>query len=292
MQIFRTKAEIKILSENIRKEGKTLGFVPTMGALHEGHLSLLQAAKEENDYTIVSIFVNPTQFNNPEDLKHYPRTEDDDLALLRSAGCHFVFSPAVEEMYPEEPSAKNYNFGGLDTVMEGKFRPGHFAGVAEIVERLFAAILPTKAYFGKKDFQQLAIIKYLNEAYWQDLNINIRSCDIVREADGLAMSSRNRLLNEEQRQAASLISQTLFSTIKDPTIFSQKPKDIALKITEKINQNKHLRVEYINLVNNQTLQPAESIKADETTICAAVYAGNIRLIDNVSISRKNVKQNQ
>ncbi len=280
MIIARTKKELNLYLELVRKAGKTIGFVPTMGALHEGHLSLIKCSNKENNFTLVSIFVNPTQFNNSEDLKKYPRNEERDLGLLLKASCDIVFIPDVDEMYPEEDK-RIFDFGGIDKVMEGKYREGHFNGVAQIVSKLFETVRPNKAYFGRKDFQQVAIINYLNDNYLSDLGIEIVSCDIIREADGLAMSSRNQLLNESQRKSAALISETLNKYVSK---FSEYTVDeLKNKITEEINQDENLEVEYIDIVDDNTLQTVSEILPGKTTVCAAVYDGKIRLIDNVAI---------
>ena len=209
MKVVSTIAELKNLLDDFRAEGKGIGFVPTMGALHNGHASLVKRSVSENDVTVVSVFVNPTQFNDKNDLKNYPRTLDADCALLENVGATVVFAPSVEEMYPTEDT-REFSFAPLDTVMEGACRPGHFNGVAQIVSKLFYAVEPHKAYFGEKDFQQLAIIREMVRQLAFD--IEIVGCPIVREEDGLAMSSRNTRLSAEERQQALQISQTLFKS--------------------------------------------------------------------------------
>jgi len=280
MIITRTKKELNRYLELVRKANKTIGFVPTMGALHKGHLSLIKCSNNENNFTLVSIFVNPTQFNNSEDLKNYPRNEDVDLNLLLGQSCDIVFIPEVDEMYPESDT-RVFDFNGIDKVMEGKYRDGHFNGVAQIVSKLFKIVHPNKAYFGIKDFQQVAIIKYLNKKYLGELNIEVVSCDIIREEDGLAMSSRNQLLNVSQRKSAALISQTLKKYVKNYAEYTVE--ELKKYITEEINQDTNLNVEYIEIVNDESLQSVSKISPGKTTICAAVYDGDIRLIDNLAI---------
>jgi len=257
--------------------GKKTGFVPTMGALHQGHISLVERAVNETDIVIVSVFVNPTQFNDQKDLERYPRNLKADLELLENTGCHIVFAPGVNEIYPEADTRK-FNFGSLETVMEGKHRSGHFNGVAQVVSKLFDIVQPNKAYFGLKDFQQLAIIK--NMVAQLHLPVEIVSCPIIREESGLAMSSRNELLTPEERKNAATISQTLFEAKK---LKSEKSvHELAWWIAEIINKNPFLRVEYAEIVNGKTLQPVENWEStDEIVCCAAVFCGRIRLIDNI-----------
>ena len=260
------------------KNQKLTGFVPTMGALHRGHISLVEQCRKENDVTVVSIFVNPTQFNNTEDLANYPRTIDEDLEKLASAGCDIVFAPAVAEMYPEEDK-RIFDFGTLDKVMEGKHRPGHFNGVAQVVSRLFDIVKPDKAYFGEKDFQQLAIIRELVRQL--DLKIRIAACPIVREKDGLAMSSRNRHLDENQRKQAVVISKTLFESRKIRKNYSVT--DLKQWVKDKINAASGLHVEYFEIIDGFTLQPIDKWEDTDYSVgCVAVFSGDIRLIDNVS----------
>jgi len=251
-----------------------------MGALHKGHLSLTECSNKENDFTLVSIFVNPTQFNNPDDLNKYPRNEDIDLDLLLHKSCDIVFIPGTDEMYPEKDE-RTFDFNGIDKVMEGKYREGHFNGVAQIVSKLFEIIRPDKAYFGRKDFQQVAIIKYLNSNYLSDLKIDIVSCDIIREDDGLAMSSRNQLLNDSERESAAVISKTLRKFVNEYTKYSVT--EIKQKIIDEINSDKNLTVEYVDIVDNLSLQTVSEIKPRETMVCVAVFDGKIRLIDNFEI---------
>lgn len=255
----------------------SVGFVPTMGALHKGHLSLVEQAIRENKVVVVSIFVNPTQFNNPKDLELYPRTLDNDLKLLEPTGCSIVFAPNAKEVYPK-PDLRKFNFGNLETVMEGKHRPGHFNGVAQVVSRLFDLVKPNKSYFGLKDFQQLAIIK--NMVKQLQLPVEIIPCAIIREKSGLAMSSRNELLSIEQRKNAAVISETL---VKANELKTQKTvHELTKWVTEQINQNPFLSVEYFEIVDDEQLQPINNWDDKNTKIaCVAVFCGKVRLIDNI-----------
>lgn len=277
MEIFEKKDALSKELENLKNLGKSIGFVPTMGALHEGHLSLLQEAIHQNDISVVSIFVNPTQFNNPEDFKKYPKTIDADLKQLELTGCDYVFMPDNTEMYPE-PDTRAFNFGELATVMEGKHRPGHFNGVGQIVSKLFDVVKPHRAYFGQKDFQQVAIVKKLVELLNYDLEIV--SCPIIREPDGLAMSSRNLRLSDKQRKAAPLI----YETLKAAKHFAGLLPINQLKelIINRINKSELLDVEYVDIVDENTLkEPLDWEDKKQLTTCIAVFCGKIRLIDNM-----------
>jgi pantoate--beta-alanine ligase len=279
MTIMFLVESVSGLHEKLKSFGSSasIGFVPTMGALHNGHLSLVKRAVADADVVVVSIFVNPTQFNDPKDLERYPRTLDADLQLLEKTGCQIVFAPGVNEIYPE-PDKRKFNFGELESVMEGLHRPGHFNGVAQVVSKLFEIVKPNKAYFGLKDFQQLAIIK--NMVAQLNLPVEIVPCPIVREESGLAMSSRNELLSADERKNAALISETLF-----------KAKELALQksvnelknwIFETINKNKYLTVEYIDIVDDIQLQSVKNWNEyDVKVCCVAVFCGKVRLIDNI-----------
>ncbi len=277
MKISESKKECRSIVETCKVQGKLVGFVPTMGALHRGHISLVERSKQENDFTVVSIFVNPTQFNDKNDLKNYPRTFDADRAMLDDAGVDLIFYPTVDEMYPEEDH-RVFDFGDLDKVMEGAHRPGHFNGVAQVVSKLFDIVPASNAYFGQKDFQQLAIIKQL--VLQLKLPINIVPCNIVREPDGLAMSSRNMLLSPEHRKNAVLISRTLFEACSQKGLLPVS--QLKEWVVQTINKNDCLDVEYFDMVDDTYLK---SIDNWEQTInivgCIAVKAGNVRLIDNV-----------
>jgi pantoate--beta-alanine ligase len=264
------------------KEAGTTGFVPTMGALHAGHISLVQQAVSENKTVVVSIFVNPTQFNDPKDLERYPRNLNTDLKLLEKTGCQIVFAPTSEEIYPE-PDTRKFNFGALETVMEGKHRPGHFNGVAQVVSKLFDIVQPDKAYFGLKDFQQLAIIKEM--VLQLKLPVEIVPCPIVREVSGLAMSSRNELLSAEERKNAAIISKTLLEANKLSE--HKSVRELAEWITKTINKNPYLTVEYVEIVDGRQLQPVKSWDNEgEKVCCVAVFCGKVRLIDNVVLTKK------
>ena len=277
MKLISTIKDLKSLLDEWRAEGKTVGLVPTMGALHQGHASLVERAVKENDVVVVSVFVNPTQFNDKNDLKNYPRTLEADCALLEKIGADIAFAPSVEEMYPTEDT-RQFSFAPIDTVMEGACRPGHFNGVAQIVSKLFYAVEPDKAYFGEKDFQQLAIIREMVRQL--DLKLEIVGCPIVREADGLAMSSRNTLLTADERQRALTISRTLFASLD----YAAGNSLAATKafVEEKINSTPGLELEYYQIVDGNTLQEInEWSDSDYVMGCIALFCGKIRLIDNI-----------
>lgn len=273
--IIDTVEELKDVLFRIRSNGKSVGFVPTMGALHEGHLSLIQKAYQETAVVVCSIFVNPTQFNNPSDLENYPRTPEQDIKMIEEY-VDIVFIPKVEEIYPEPPT-EQYDFGSLETVMEGKYRPGHFNGVATIVKRLFDWITPDKAYFGEKDYQQLAIIRRLVKD--SDLDIQVVGCPIVREMNGLAMSSRNRRLTPEQFVTAAQIFRILQeSTLLNP-LTVQHIREFVL---QEINKITDFRLDYFEVVDATTLQPIETLTPHAGVVgCIALYIGDVRLIDNI-----------
>ena len=278
MKIIRSKQELQTEIEAIKQSGKTLGFVPTMGALHDGHKALVSRAVSENDLSIVSIFVNPTQFNNAADLEKYPRDLKADADMLESVGCNFIFAPTPEEIYnPEELNNRfEFDFGGLDTVMEGRFRPGHFNGVVQIVSKLFQLVQPTKAYFGEKDFQQLAIIHRMVKLLKMD--VEIIDCPIVREPSGLALSSRNQRLTPEQHKNAIEISKVLFESRNFAAQLA--PKDLSEWVINKINSTEGLEVEYFDIADAHTLQTIDTW-CNEAVGCVAVFCGEVRLIDNI-----------
>jgi pantoate--beta-alanine ligase len=276
MDIFKHKSGIRRKIESLGP-GSTIGFVPTMGALHKGHLSLIDCSLKQNDITVVSIFVNPTQFNDESDFKNYPRTLDADLKILRTINCNIVFTPEESEMY-DKPDNFEYDFGHLDKVLEGKYRPGHFTGVARIVTRLFEVVTPHKAYFGLKDFQQFIIIKKLTEDL--KLPVSIISCPTVREKDGLAMSSRNSLLTAEQRKHAPLIYHTLCQAEKNSKKYTVGY--VKKTVVNTLNKDPYLSVEYFEIVDNINLNPAKSWEEPSVKVgCIAVKAGDVRLIDNI-----------
>ena len=277
MKVVNTIKELNELLEMYRGEGKAVGLVPTMGALHAGHLSLVKRAMAENDAVVVSIFVNPTQFNDKNDLKNYPRTLDADCVLLESVGATVAFAPSVEEMYPTADT-REFSFGLLDKVMEGACRPGHFNGVAQIVSKLFYAVSPDRAYFGEKDFQQLAIIREMVRQLAFD--IEIVGCPIVREEDGLAMSSRNTLLSEEERERALTISGTLFASVDFAKVNSLEATKAFVE--DMINDTPGLELEYYQIVDGDTLQEIEEWSDSDYVVgCIALFCGNVRLIDNI-----------
>ena len=284
MQIVSTKRELQDLVKACKTEGKTIGLVPTMGALHQGHASLVKRAVEDNDICIVSVFVNPTQFNNKEDLTKYPRNIERDAQLLSSIGAHYVFAPTPEEMYSEEEmnSTFNFDFAGLDRVMEGKMRPGHFNGVVQVVSKLFYLTQPDKAYFGEKDFQQLAIIHHMVERSSMAGtfgNLQIIDCPIVREESGLALSSRNERLSAEEKETALAISKTLFESVKWAKIEGATVQAVQQRVIDTINAVPGLEVEYYEIVDQTTLLTTDTF--NHAIGCVTVYCGPVRLIDNI-----------
>jgi pantoate--beta-alanine ligase len=279
MEVITTIHAFNVQIAKAKSEGKTIGFVPTMGALHEGHLELMRQAKRENDLLAVSIFVNPIQFNNKEDLKKYPRTLVQDSVLLEQVGCDLLFAPDENEMYPDSVN-DHYEFGKLAEVMEGASRPGHFNGVAIVVRKLLEVVEPDKAYFGEKDFQQLAIIQQLVNIL--SLPVEIVPCQIVREKDGLAMSSRNMRLTENERFAAPFIYQTLTKAVKLNTVLS--PEELKKWISDKFKSHPEFKIDYVEVADDQLLQPVMHWNDTKgVRIFIAVFLGNVRLIDNMRI---------
>lgn len=282
MEIITSSSSLSAKVEALKKAAKSIGFVPTMGALHKGHISLVNIAGKNTDVVIVSIFVNPTQFNNAMDLERYPRDIHKDAKLLVDTPCELIFAPTVKEIYPE-PDNREFDFGQIDKVMEGYYRPGHFRGVAQVVSRLFDIVQPDKAFFGEKDFQQLAIVRELVRQL--NSGIEIVGCPIVREADGLAMSSRNMLLNEQQRNSAPVIARTLSESCKFAA--SHDVEDTVKYVIDTVNASPELKIEYFNVVDGNTLQSLKAWgESDYVVGCIAVFAGEIRLIDNV-VYKKN-----
>ena len=272
-------SDLQALLARERGLGKSIGLVPTMGALHEGHASLARRSVSENDVTVVSIFLNPTQFNDKTDLEKYPRTLEADCRLLEECGVQVAFAPSVEEVYPE-PDTRTFSYPPTDAVMEGAMRPGHFNGVCQIVSKLFAYVSPDKAYFGEKDFQQIAVIRQMVKIC--DFKLDIISCPIVREADGLAVSSRNTLLTPEHRKAAPRIHAVLEES--KALVGRMTPAELIKWTTDKINQEPLLCVEYYEIVDALTLQPiGDWSESDAPHGCITVQAGNVRLIDNISL---------
>jgi len=280
MEIFNTITAVKKSLELYRNQGKSIGLVPTMGALHEGHLSLIRKCINDNSITVVSIFINPTQFNDPDDYKRYPRDLDLDLKILKQYSCDVVFVPSVDEMYPEKDT-RIFNFGSLDKHMEGKYRPDHFNGVALVVTKLFEIINPHKAYFGEKDFQQLAIIKDLTKKL--DLPVTIIGCPVIREKDGLAMSSRNSLLSPEERKSATIIFSTL-NKIKSQT-GKMSVNGVKNYVRDTINKDPLLEIEYFEIVDAYELKPIKKWTENIPSVgCIAIHVGQVRLIDNIKFS--------
>lgn len=295
MQIVSTKTELQTLVKASKESHKTIGLVPTMGALHQGHASLVKRAVADNDICVVSVFVNPTQFNNKEDLAKYPRNIERDAELLSSIGADYVFAPTPEEMYSAEEMNTTFafDFAGLDQVMEGKMRPGHFNGVVQVVSRLFYLVQPDKAYFGEKDFQQLAIIHHMVERSSMAGtfgNLQIIDCPIVREESGLALSSRNERLSAAEKETALAISKTLFESLKwakEATATASSPHQnlahavaaVRQRVIDTINAVPGLEVEYYEIVDQTTLLPTDTF--EHAIGCVTVYCGPVRLIDNI-----------
>ena len=284
MRTFNNISNLQKHLIELKNNDKTIGFVPTMGALHNGHISLIKQSCNENDITICSIFINPTQFNNSGDLDSYPRTMEADINMLEAANCDIVFTPTIETMYPENSENLEkeiiFNFGSLELVMEGKDRPGHFQGVGTIVKKLFDIIKPNNAYFGKKDYQQLLIIKELTKQY--DLTPQIIGCEIIRENDGLAMSSRNMRLSDEQRTQAPFIRKTMIWAKENKNNYS--PTELILEVEKRINSNTEMKIGYFEISEADTLIKCEQWK-DNTNYIAfiVVEMGDIRLIDNIEL---------
>ncbi|MDR1876056.1 MAG: pantoate--beta-alanine ligase [Flavobacteriaceae bacterium] len=279
MLILKSRQELTDFVQSIRAKRLTIGFVPTMGALHEGHLFLIKKAIEENQYTLCSIFVNPTQFNNSADLEKYPRTEETDIKKLESAGCDAVYLPKVEDMYPSGFENDPIDLGGLDSVMEGAFRPGHFQGMATVVKRLLLQTQPTKAYFGEKDFQQLQIIRQMVRN--EKLPVEIIGVPIVREESGLAMSSRNMRLSPEFKERSVFIYHTL---LKAKELSSQLSPQQIISEVEKIYSNSDFKLEYFTIAEEKTLQTHDKFEENSRyRAFVAAFAGEIRLIDNIQI---------
>jgi pantoate--beta-alanine ligase len=276
MEVLKTIKDLQVILSQARTENKSVGLVPTMGALHPGHIALVKQAVAENDIVVVSIFVNPTQFNDKSDLEKYPRTPDADCELLQEAGTTLVFAPSVGEIYPE-PDTRQFGFGALETVMEGAFRPGHFNGVAQIVSRLFDIVQPDRAYFGEKDFQQLAIIREMTKQL--QFNIEIIAHPIVRESSGLALSSRNARLTPDQHNNAVIISIALRAGKDKKNQLSVA--DVKKEAIAQINAIPEMKVEYFDIVDGDTLQSITDWKdAQHIQACVAAYCGEVRLIDN------------
>lgn len=278
MKVFTRYDLLNDHLNEVRSSSKKIGFVPTMGALHEGHISLIKHAQEQTDYVVASIFVNPTQFNNPDDLSNYPRMIDSDVALLEANGCDCVFIPSVETMYPSDYKEITLNLAPLDYVMEGKHRPGHFNGVVNVVKRFFDMIQPQVAFFGNKDFQQVAIIKAMTKKL--KLPVQIVGCPTLRTDNGLALSSRNLLLTKEQQEQATALYKTLLVGKRLANYYSPTQT-----LTEMISHFNHsaLKLEYLEIVDPDTLLPIKEEWVPGTTACIVAHCGNVRLIDNLTL---------
>ena len=285
MKIIRTLYDMTEYRVRQRDRGASVGFVPTMGALHEGHMSLVHQAVRENTVAVVSVFVNPIQFNNPDDFAKYPRTEEDDFKLLAEAGVDAVFAPTAEEMYPEKnTNCKEYELGNAAEVMEGKYRPGHFQGVARVLDILFRLVDPVRAYFGEKDFQQIAVVRNLVKN--EGLKVEIVACPIKRASDGLALSSRNLRLTEDQRKLAPEI----YATLKYSVSYSKEHSVQATRdtVVERLDAVPGMKVEYFEIVDARTLAPIEEWEESPWIVgCITVYLGDVRLIDNIAYRLPN-----
>lgn len=280
MLIFDTKSALNAHLESIKSQNIQIGFVPTMGALHPGHTSLIDLSKKRGLFTVCSIFVNPTQFNDQNDLKNYPRTPEKDLEMLKSAGCDAVFMPSVSEIYPKEDT-RQFNFGHLDNILEGAHRPGHFLGVAKVVSILFDIVKPHIAFFGSKDYQQVMVIKELVRQL--KLFIEIVPCPIIRESDGLAMSSRNMRLNKEEREAAKLIP-VLLNEAKRMKLAGKSLQEIKLMVNDRLNANQIYKLDYFEICDPNNLHLLNEVDpAKQSIALIACFVGQIRLIDNLPL---------
>lgn len=277
MKVLRTVGELRSAMDAARNAGQTIGLVPTMGALHAGHMSLVDTARHQNDIVVASVFVNPTQFNNPNDLSTYPRTEEADCALLDEHGADYAYIPSVEEMYPE-PDTRVFDLGEVAAVMEGAMRPGHFNGVAQVVSKLFDMVRPTRAYFGEKDFQQIAVIRKMVQL--EGFDLEIVACPIKREADGLALSSRNVRLTPEGRKQAPAIHRILEQSLS--LAATKSPDELKHWVKEQIDAVPGLETEYYEIADALTMQPVQNWDSPNGTVgCVTVYCGDVRLIDNI-----------
>lgn len=277
MKMVSSIKDLKKFLSLEREKGKKVGLVPTMGALHDGHISLVKRCVAENDICVVSDFVNPTQFNDKHDLETYPRTLEADCALLEAAGCDYVFAPSVEEMYPE-PDMRVFDLGPVAEVMEGSHRPGHFNGVAQVVSKLFYIVEPDNAYFGEKDFQQIAVVREMVRQL--NLRVHIVDCPILREADGLALSSRNARLTPEQRRKAPVIARTLKESAA--LVPAKSVQEVIAFVVDAINQVSEMEVEYFEIVDGHTMQPIQNWSDTNYPVgCITAYCGEVRLIDNI-----------
>lgn len=289
MFLFKHVNDLRRYLQSEREKGKTIGFAPTMGALHQGHISLIQLSRQESDITVCSIFVNPTQFNEQNDLDKYPRTPEMDIELLAVAGTDVLFFPGVEDIYPANLETRlQLDFGSLDKVMEGGFRPGHFAGMAQVVNRLLGIVEPQKLYMGQKDYQQLTIVRRMLEL--NHIPTELVMCPTVREEDGLAMSSRNIRLSPEERSQASLIYR-LLAEARD-LMGEKTPADIQANALAQLKAQ-GFRPEYFEIVDGRTLLPVQLFdESDFMVACTAVWVGNVRLIDNMVLKQPEMQEEQ
>lgn len=278
MDIFSEIKPLRAFLDTKRDLHLSIGLVPTMGALHRGHLELIRVSAQENDITVCSIYVNPTQFNNPSDLAKYPRTFEEDKEMLLSAGCNVIFAPLNTEMY-KMPSNLRFDFGHLDKILEGEFRPGHFSGVALVVSKLFNIVKPTKAYFGQKDFQQYKVISKLAEELLFDISLS--SVPIVREESGLAMSSRNTRLSESEKQDATVFYESLLLA-KQLLLSGESIEAVKIKAKQKCEAIPSVRLEYLELADTEKLKPTQLVSGNAILLIAG-YVGEVRLIDNLLI---------
>ena len=277
MKVLRTVSELRQAMQQARDAGLSIGLVPTMGALHAGHMSLIDTARKQNDVVVASVFVNPTQFNNPDDLRTYPRTEEADCKMLTEHGCDYAFIPSVEEMYPQEDT-RVFNLGEVADVMEGAMRPGHFNGVAQVVSKLFSMVTPTRAYFGEKDFQQIAVIRRMVQL--EGFDLEIVPCPIKREEDGLALSSRNVRLTPEGRKHAPAINRALVQSLTMAQ--NHTVEDVKKWVVDAVNAEPTLTVEYYEIADALTMQPTDSWDNPNDVVgCITVHCGDVRLIDNI-----------
>lgn len=283
IKLFKTIEPLQAYLNQERVAGKTIGFVATMGALHNGHMHLVKKGKEENDILICSVFVNPTQFTNHGDLENYPRNLEEDIMILEKEECDAVFAPSVEVMYPHGMVLMDMDLDGLDKVMEGKYRPGHFQGMITIVYKLLEIVKPHRAYFGEKDFQQLAIIKFM--VHEKNIPTEIVGCRIIREKDGLALSSRNIHLTKEERAKAPVIYSTLKAAVEKINLLS--PLQLQQWIKEQIEKTGFFKVEYVSFINSETLKEVSDWNGTDNRACIAVQAAQTRLIDNIPLPRSN-----
>ena len=280
MKVFKTKTELKTYFNRYSSKNFTIGFVPTMGALHNGHLSLIKESIKNNQITVASIFVNPTQFDKKEDLENYPRTLESDLSMLQGVSCDIAFIPSIEEIYADTVGANHFEFDGLEIQMEGKFRKGHFNGVGTIVKKLFEIVTPTNAYFGEKDFQQLQIIRKMVQK--NQLPVSVIGCPIFREENGLAMSSRNQLLSEKEKEEGAIIYEILHEVKQ--LINKESIEKINLWVAAQFDKNPLFELEYFVIADEENLIPASTISSNKNyRAFIAVHAGKVRLIDTTAL---------